>query len=202
MKNLGLANRPLLLLMVLLAAYEVTVAGKSSQALATWAYTVAFGVLVVAGLVLIILGNEVLEKPAVVIISSAIPLALSLGLVVDFLPDWQTSYTIFVLVGFALIVFSRLQSPHRYRIPLLAFVHAVAGLVIFLLPIIVVLNGTVPQAWFVLISIGAAFIGLAGLLLTLLRSGRQLLSQDVIFSVLPAILLLMTAAFVAGFQVL
>ncbi len=202
MKNLARANRPLLFLMVLLAAYEVTVGGKSSQVLATWAYTVAFGVLVVAGLVLILLGNEVLEKPAVVIISSIIPLALSLGLVVEFLPAWHWPYTIFVLVGFALIVFTRIQSPRRYQIPLLALVHAVAGLVIFLLPIIVVLNGTVPQAWFVLISVGAALIGLAGMLLTLLRSGRQFLSQDVIFSVLPAILLLMTAAFVAGFQVL
>lgn len=200
MKILARASRPLLFLMVLLAAYEVTVGGFSSHILATWAYTVAFGVLVVAGLALILLGNEVLEKPAVVIISSVIPLALSLGLVVDFLPEWQTPYIIFVLVGLGLIVFTRMRPSNRFKILILSLVHAVAGLIIFIVPIIIVLNGPVPSAWFVLVSIGAALIGIGGILLTLLRSGRELLNQKIIFSILPVILLLMTAAFVAGFQ--
>ena len=38
-----------------------------------------------------------------------------------------------------------------------------------------------------------------GLLLAFLRTGRPILSKDTIFTILPGLLLLMTAAFVAGF---
>lgn len=201
-KMLEGVNRLLLFAMVLLAAYEVTVAGNSDQILATWAYTIGFGVLVVAGLVLIILGNEMLEKPVVVIISTVIPLSISLGLVTDFFPRWKTAYLVFVVAGFLVILFTRLKRSRRQAAKFLAPVHGVAGLIIFLAPIWLVASGVVSSGEFVWVSLGGAFIGMAGLLLYFLRSGKTILSQRSIYNILPLLLLLMAVFFVIGFQAL
>jgi hypothetical protein len=42
-------------------------------------------------------------------------------------------------------------------------------------------------------------IGLAGLLLYFLKTGRPIVSREIILRIFPAILLLMTLAFVGGF---
>jgi hypothetical protein len=77
-------------------------------------------------------------------------------------------------------------------------VHGIAGLTIFLLPLIQVLSGRIPPG-FVLISVGGALMGLGGLLLALLKAGKPLLSRETIFRILPGLLLIMTALFVTGF---
>ncbi len=195
-----IVNRILLFIMVLLAAYEVTAAGNSERVLATWAYTLGFGVLVVAGLILIILGNEVLEKSVVVIISTIIPLSISLGLVSDFFPQWQIAYLIFVAAGFVVILFTRLKTNPGLAAKFLAPVHGVAGLVIFLAPIWLVSNRIVPEKAFLWVSLGGALIGLAGLLLYFLRSGKVILSQKRIYTIIPLLLMMMMLFFVMGFQ--
>lgn len=195
-----IVNRILLFIMVLLAAYEVTAAGNSERVLATWAYTLGFGVLVVAGLILIILGNEVLEKSVVVIISTIIPLSISLGLVSDFFPQWQIAYLIFVAAGFVVILFTRLKTNPGLAAKFLAPVHGVAGLVIILAPIWLVSNWIVPEKAFLWVSLGGALIGLAGLLLYFLRSGKVILSQKRIYTIIPLLLMMMMLFFVMGFQ--
>ena len=64
------------------------------------AYTIAFGVLLVASLMILILGFEGLDNPAMVIVSTVIPLSLSLGLVWEHLAAFRTAYLVFVIVGF------------------------------------------------------------------------------------------------------
>jgi len=88
----------------------------------------------------------------------------------------------------------------KNRLPLfiLTIVHGIAGLTIFLLPLMLVLSGRMPPG-FILISIGGALMGLGGLLLALLKAGKPLLSRETIFRILPVLLLIMTALFVAGF---
>jgi len=71
-------DRILLLATGLLAAYQVAIGVDGFSALPMIAYTIAFGVLLVAGLLLIILGFEALDSPLVVIVSTIIPLSLSL----------------------------------------------------------------------------------------------------------------------------
>ena len=137
-------DRVLLLLTGLLAAYQVAVGIDGFAALPIIAYTIAFGVLLVAGLLLIILGFEVLDAPVVVIVSTIIPLALSLGLVWQHLPDFRVPYLVFVLLGFLAVVLTR-AIPIRSKLPtlVLALVHGVAGLVIFLLPVVLAFQGAV-----------------------------------------------------------
>lgn len=191
-------DRVLLLLTGLLAAYQVAVGIDGFDTLPIIAYTIAFGVLLVAGLLIIILGFDVLDSPLVVIVSTIIPLSLSLGLV------WQhasfgTSYLIFAIVGFLAVTLTRsIPMPGKLPTIILALVHGIAGMTIFLLPIILSIQGKT-QPLFSLVGIGGALIGIGGLLLSFLKAGRPILSREIILKVLPGLLLLMTICFVAGF---
>jgi hypothetical protein len=88
--------------------------------------------------------------------------------------------------------------PGKLPVIVLAIVHGVAGLTIFLLPIIFAITGQA-NAGFALVGIGGALIGIGGLLLSFLKTGHPILPRETIFKVLPGLLLLMTATYVAGF---
>ena len=193
-------DRILLLLTGLLAAYQIAIGIDGLASLPITAYTVAFGVLLVASLLLIILGFDVLDSPIVVIVSTIIPLGMSLGLVWELLPAYRFAYLVFALLGFATVLATRLR-PIKNKLPVftLAVVHGIAGLTITLLPILWALTGR-SLLGFALVGVGGTLIGLGGLLLSFLKAGRPLLSRAVIFKVLPGLLLLTTAAFVAGFK--
>jgi hypothetical protein len=192
-------DRLFLLLTGLLAAYQVAVGINGLGAVPITAYTIGFGVLLVAGLLLIILGFEVLDSPLVVIISTVIPLAISLGLVWEHLASFRTSYLVFAIVGFLAVTLTR-SLPLKGKLPtlVLAVVHGVAGMIIFLLPSVLAAQG-VTRPGFALVGLGGALIGLGGLLLSFLKAGKPILPRTTILRILPSLLLLMTAAFVAGF---
>ena len=94
-------DRVLLFGTVFLSAYQIVVGIDGLSTVPIIAYTIAFGALLVATLLLIILGFDVLDSPVVVIVSTIIPLALSLGLVWEHLASYRTLYLIFTIVGFA-----------------------------------------------------------------------------------------------------
>ena len=193
-------DRFLLLITGLLAAYQVAVGINGLDTIPIIAYTIAFGVLLVAGLLLIILGFEVLDSPIVVIVSTIIPLTLALGLVWEHLASYRTPYLLFVIIGFLAVVITRsLPMPGKFPIFVIALVHGVAGLTIFLLPSILAANGTM-RPGFALVGLGGALIGLGGLLLSFLKTGRPIFPRETILRVLPGLLMLMTACFVAGFK--
>ena len=198
MKRITPLDRIAFLITVLLAAYLIVMGVEGLPILATWAYSAAFGVLLMAGLLIIINGFEVLDSPLVVIIAAIIPLGLSLGMVVENLPqDWHLAYLIFIVIGFLAILLTRFLVPERAATIVLAFVHGVAGLVIFGLPIFLVLQGVkAPMVLFM--SAGGALIGIGGMLLAFLKAGKPILSAEKIFTLLPWILLLMSASFVLG----
>jgi len=193
-------DRILLLLTGLLAAYQIAVGIDGLASLPVTAYTVGFGVLLVASLLLIILGFEVLDSPVVVIVSTVIPLSLALGLVWERLPVFRGAYLAFVLLGFIAVLLTRLL-PMKNRLPVftLAVVHAVAGLTITLLPLVWAFLGRSPLG-FALVGVGGAMIGIGGLQLSFLKAGKPLLSRATILRILPALLMLTSAAFVAGFK--
>ncbi len=63
MKKISVLDRILLLITGLLAAYQIVSGVNNAGPLATTAYTIAFGVLLVAGLLIIILGFEISTAP-------------------------------------------------------------------------------------------------------------------------------------------
>jgi hypothetical protein len=198
--KMTILDRLLLLATGLLAAWQIAVGIDHFSTLPIVAYTVGFGVLLVAGLLLIILGFDILESPVVVIVSTIIPISLSLGLIWDHFSTVRIPYLVFALLGFLTIAVTRLI-PIKNKLPVvvLALVHGIAGMTIFLLPIILAFSGRIAPR-FALVGLGGALIGVGGLLLSFLKTGRPILSRDKILKVLPGLLFLMTAAFVIGFS--
>jgi hypothetical protein len=197
---MSILDRILLLMTGLLAAYQIAFGIEGSLTLPLIAYTISFGVLLVASLLLIILGFDVLNSPAVVILSTLIPLSLATGLVWEYLPPMRAIFLAFALIGLLAIFVTR-SFPMPGKIPMivLALVHGLAGVVITLLPILYAIPGK-EEPGVVFIGVGGALIGVGGLLLTFLKSGKPILSQKLILTVLPGLLLLMTICFVIGFK--
>jgi hypothetical protein len=192
-------DRILLLITALLASYQIVIGIDGLGTVPITAYTIAFGALLVSMLLMFILGFGILDSPIVVIVSTVIPLSLSLGLVWEHLASYRTPYLLFTIVGFAAIILTR-SFPIQGRIPtiVLTIVHGVAGLTIFLLPSILSADGSAHPG-FALVGLGGAMIGLGGLLLSFLKAGKPILPRETILKVLPGLFMLMTACFVAGF---
>lgn len=199
-EKISVVDRILLFLTGFLAAYQIAIGIDHFSKIPILAYTIGFGILLLAGLLIIVLGFEILDSPIVVIISSAIPLSLSLGLVWEYLIAFRVIYLVFIIFGYLAIMATRLL-PMKNSLPLivLALFHGVAGLIIFVLPEVLVFTGQTGPI-FSLVGLGGALIGIGGLLLVLLRAGKSPLSRQTIFRILPILLLLMTASFVFGFS--
>lgn len=193
-------NRLLLLATGLLAAYQIVVGIDKMATLPIAAYTIAFGVLLVAGLLLIILGFEVLDSPIVVIVSTIIPLCIATGLVWQHTVLLRMPYLLFAMIGFMAVIVTRSIST-KNKLPLitLALVHGIAGVTIFLLPIVTSMQGKT-NLLFSIVGLGGALIGIGGLLLSSLKTGRSFLSRERILGALPGLLFLMTVCFVTGFK--
>ena len=198
--KISVLDRVLLLITGILAAYQIVAGIDHMSSMPVAAYTIGFGVLLLAGLLLMILGFEALESPVVTVVSTVIPLSLSLGLVWEHVAGWRQAYLVFAILGFLAIALTRLTpAPGRLPTITVAVVHGIAGLVIFLLPIVMAAQDLARPA-FSLVGVGGALIGLGGLLLSFLKAGRPILSRAVILKLLPGLLLLMTIAFVVGFR--
>lgn len=193
-------DRTLLLLTGLLAGYQIAIGIDRMDSVSIIAYTIAFGVILVAGLLLIILGFDVLEAPVVVIISTIIPLTLSLGLIWQHLASLRTVYLVFTIISFLAVIVTR-SIPMQNKLPVItiAITHGIAGMTIFLLPIVLAFQGQM-KPLFSLVGVGGALIGVGGLLLSFLKTGKPILSRDTIMRLFPILLLLTTALFVAGFK--
>lgn len=193
-------DRLLILITALLASYQIVVGIDGLGTVPITAYTIAFGALLVAMLLMLILGYGVLDSPVVVIVSTIIPLALSLGLVWEHLPSYRTTYLSFAIIGFAAIIITR-SLPITGKLPtfVLTVVHGIAGMTIFLLPPIFAAEGNM-RPGFALVGLGGGMIGLGGLLLSFLKAGRPILPRRIILKVLPSLFMLMTACFVVGFM--
>jgi len=198
--KLSSLNRTLLLLTVLLASYQVSAGIDGFTALPIIAYTIAFGIILVAALLIFILGIDVLDSPIVVIVSTIIPLSLAVGLVWQHVASWRTSYLVFAIIGFLAVTLTRsIQMQNKLPVIVIAITHGIAGMTIFLLPIVISIQGET-KPLFALVGIGGALIGVGGLLLSFLKTGKPILSRDTILRLFPALLLATTALFVAGFK--
>lgn len=193
-------DRILLLLTALLASYQVAVGIDGFSALPIIAYTISFGVLLIAALLIFILGFDVLDSPIVVIVSTIIPLSLAMGLVWQHLASFRTVYLLFTIVSFLAVTLTRsISMQNKLPVITIAVTHGIAGMTIFLLPIILPMQGQM-KPMFALVGIGGALIGIGGLLLSFLKTGKPVLSRETILRLFPILLLLMTGFFVAGFK--
>ena len=160
-------------------------------------YMMGFLVLLVSGLLLIFLGLGILGSPMVLTVASLIPLGISMGLMEQYCPKYKKIYKWFALVGIVAIALSAFVGLAPLRKIAVPVFHGVAGLVIFLLPLLTKKAG---QGFF-WVAIGGLLIGLGGIALAFISAGKQLLffSPPFVMAILAPLLLLMTLAFTWGF---
>ena len=198
MVKISILDRVLLFGTGLLSAYQVVVGVEGLATLAVASYAVGFGVILIAVLLMIVLGFEILDSPWVVIVSTVIPLSISMGLIIEYYSDYQIAYLVFLLVGLLAITVTRLYAPQRIASIILSFVHGIAGVVIVILPVILIFLDRV-SIGIVWIAIGGALMGIGGMLMAFSKTDKQILSQETILKLLPGLLLLTSTSFVIGF---
>jgi hypothetical protein len=161
-------------------------------------YIMAFVVLLISALLLIFMGYDILGSPFVLTVASLIPLGISMGLAEQFFPSWKTSFKWFALVGIlaiALTSFGGMLLLKKIAVPLF---HGVSGLVVILGPFFA---ARAPKG-FRWVGLGGLLIGIAGMSLTFISAGSQLLffSHAVVLQIFAGLLLSMALAFAWGFM--
>ncbi|KPL82359.1 hypothetical protein SE15_09260 [Thermanaerothrix daxensis] len=187
-----------LALTALLSAWQIAAGHPGSTPFATWAYTLGFGILLVASVWLILMGREVLNSVVGVWFAALIPLSLSLGLVNEYAPTFTSAYLGFILIGWVGIAITRFMRAHpTLRVGAVAFVHGVAGLVIVGLPLLAFALYQI-RPFILGMSLGGAIIGISGMILLWQRMGRSASKWDKWMERLPWSLLFSTLCLVIG----
>jgi len=189
----------ILLLLTGLVALYLSVQFFKRKKLYDWYYILGFVVLLVAGVLLILQGYEILGTPFVLTVSSLIPLGISMGIAEEYFPGIKKPFKWFLGIGFVLIALSSYFEWTLVRKISVPLFHSVAGLMIFLGPIMA--KGA-PKGFF-WVGIGGLLIGIGGIALAFLTIGQPLLgifTAALVFNILSLILVLMAFSFLYGFQ--
>jgi len=105
-------------------------------------YMIGFAVLFVSGVLLIFLGYGILGlggsalSPYILPVATLIPLCISVGVIKQYYTKWDKLYMLIALIGFLAITITSIggmASLKRISVPVF---HSIAGLVIFLGPIL------------------------------------------------------------------
>jgi hypothetical protein len=168
-------------------------------------YMMGFLVLLIAGLLLIFLGYDILGSPFVLTVASLIPLGISMGIAEQYFPSWKKYYKWFATLGFIAIAVGSIAQIELLRKIAVPIFHGVAGLVIFLCPFFApgLPVGKRAARGFQWVGVGGALIGIGGIALAFLSLGKPLLgifTADLVYTILAPLLLLMTLAFTWGFM--
>ena len=199
-------DRILLLATGLLAIYLISFFLKRQKNEKTagrhnYHYMVSFTVLLVAGLLLIFFGWEALGNNFVAVVAGLIPFTLASGLVCEYYRDKAKGFVVLMLIGLILIAVTRYSAGMEGLAKIVYPVfHAIAGLTIFFLPIVLVKAGKVTSK-FIWVTVGGTLIGLGGIALAFITMGKQLLffSPEFVLAILAPLLLLMTLCYAVGF---
>ncbi len=196
MKKKSILGRIIYLITGHVAGYQIIKGMEPYSNLTTTLYTISFGLLLLACLLLLLMGFEIMENNYVAIIAALIPITLSLGLVTDKLES-STMYSTLIGIGFLIAVALRLFSSGKIASLSLGAIHFLSGSVIFFLPIVLFYTG-VAENQILMISFGGVLIGSGGMLLGLLKAGKSVLTKEKIIALFPIVLLITTTSFVIG----
>ena len=194
--KISILNRIIFLLTGHMAGYKIISGMDNYSDLTTTLYTISFGLLLLASLLLLLMGFEIMENDYVAVVTSIIPITLSLGLVTDKL-EHATIYSFIITLSFIIAVFLRFFSSGKIASLSLGAIHLLSGSVVFFLPIILFVGGKA-GIQILMISFGGILIGIGGVFLGFLKAGKLALEKGKIFSLFPVILFLTTTAFVIG----
>lgn len=197
MIRISVLNRIIFLLTGHLAGYKVVGGMEFYPALTTFYYTIAFGMLILACLLLMILGFDILKNDSVLILASLIPVGLSLGMINQYLPQVHNIYLGASVIGLAGVTLTRYLASGKCAVITLALVHGISGILVVWMPLVLVINGK-QDLLTLFISVGGIIIGVEGLLLAFLKMGKPLIPAEKLYAYFPTVLLLASLSFVAG----
>jgi len=200
-----LLDQVILLITGLTAVYLIyrfiqAIKGTTGRTKYFYHYIVSFAVLFVSGVLIILFDFAVLARPEIKIVATLIPFTIASGLMCQFYEKYAKVYVLFLVLGFILIILQNygvIDTKLIYPI-----FHSLAGLTIFLIPILAV-KDKVAEKGFVWVTVGGTIIGIGGMALAFLGAGKPLLgifTAEVVFTILAPILLLMTLAYTWGFM--
>ncbi|HGY54207.1 MAG TPA: hypothetical protein ENK44_00765 [Caldithrix abyssi] len=194
---MSVASRIILLLTALVAAYEVVAGIENYSQLTIIYFTLGFGIILLSALLILLMGYDILENPVVSVIATVLPVSFALGLVNEYLPDWHTLIFGLTAAGILLMIILKYSRQSRWSVFILIPLHGLSGLIIFVLPFYLAITGY-KNLWFMLVGIGGLSMGLIGLLLTMLKLGKPVLTKEKILFLFPFILLFSTFLFGLG----
>jgi hypothetical protein len=197
MKKIENINKIFLLLIALLAAYQVVTGGHGTNQITIWSYTIGFGTLVVSSIITMIVGFDTFDKPLVIIISALIPLSISNGLVSQISSNLASLYLVFAVIGFLIIILTRFLRNKVIANLTLSLIHAISGLTILILPFYLVINHTFPMN-LLFFSVGGIIMGIGGLVIFWDQKEGTILRRNTKYNYLPGLLLLSTILFSLG----
>jgi len=197
MIKISILNRIIFLLTGHLAGYKVVGGMQPYSELTTFYYTIAFGMLVLASILLMLLGFEILKSDGVLILAALIPVGLSLGMINQYLPQIHNIYIGISIIGMIAIALSRFFTSDKIAVIVLSLVHGIAGTIVVWIPLVLIINGK-QDLLTLLISVGGIIIGLEGLLLAFFKMGKSFIPAEKLYAYFPTVLFLASAAFVAG----
>ncbi len=189
-------NRLTYLATSIIAGYKIANGMEHYSDITTAFYTVSFGVLLLACILLLLMGFEIMENNYVAIITSLIPITLSLGLATDKLEQPQIFIAV-IGIGFFIAMVLRLSGKNKISALSLGGIHFLAGIVIFLLPLFLFFSGKASYN-ILAISFGGLLIGTTGILLGLIKINKFVNLEQKIYGKFPLILFLTTVLFVFG----
>ncbi|MCP4761883.1 MAG: hypothetical protein GY870_08875 [archaeon] len=169
-------------------------------------WAIAFFVVFAAGVILVLTNDfELLLSPIVAVLAAFIPGGIAAGLYFSSIFDEEKSkklgniYLIFVIIGAVLIGITKFVSTLSALVPFaVMLVHIPSSLSMIVLPFLTFKNKTTKWTS-LLVSLGGLLISLAGVLLAFLTLGSPILDAIQIFTVLPILLLIVSACFAFGF---
>ncbi len=189
-------NRLTYLATSIIAGYKIANGMDTYSDLTTAFYTVSFGVLLLACILLLLMGFEIMENDYVAIVTSLIPITLSLGLATDKLEQPQIFIAV-IGIGFFVAMVVRLYGKNKISALSLGAIHFLAGSVIFLLPLFLFCSGKTGYK-ILAISLGGSLIGITGILLGLNKLNKFINLKEKIYEQFPLILFMTTVLFVFG----
>jgi len=199
-RKTSIFDRILFLITAHVAGFNIVTGMEHHSVVSIGFYTVSFGVLILASIMLLLFGFELLTNRFVPVVTTLIPMTLSMGLVQEHLPQMTLSYSALISVIYVISVWVRFNATEKTAAMVLALVHGISGLLVFVLPIVLYANYGLP-AKLLLISIGGLIIGIEGIFLTLQKIGYLRIELNTIFAWFPSMLLAATSAFVSGLNI-
>ncbi len=195
--KISFLDRLFLIATIFLASYEIVKGIENYPKESIVALTIGFGVLVIASILIFIFGIQILENNYIPVVSSIIPFSFAYTLFNVYMDKYSKYFLAFLVIGFFIVAISRFSKGKIIKTLTLSFFHAISGILIVFIPILLFLGGKA-EGKIVFISIGGTIIGVGGILLSFIRAGKPIIPEKLVYKVLTPLLFFVVLFLVLG----